>query len=281
MGKRLHFTKMEGCGNDYVYVSAFDQEISDFSFLAKKLSDRHFGIGGDGVIFVCPSERYDGRMRMFNEDGSEGRMCGNGIRCVAKFLYDKGLCAKKVLHIETRSGVKEVRLQFDGEAVVGATVDMGEAILDPERIPVLLPGGSVVGRREVFGGYACSVTCVSMGNPHCVVFVEDPDALDLPKLGPGFENSPLFPERVNTEFVRVLSPEHLRMRVWERGSGETLACGTGACASVVAATLNGYCREGTPVRVSLRGGDLSIVYNGQTVLMTGPANTVFEGTVEL
>ena len=277
--KQIRFTKMEGCGNDYVYISKFDQTIDDDSALAIRLSDRHFGIGGDGVIYVCPSEVADGQMRMFNEDGSEGKMCGNGVRCVAKFLYDKGIAKKETLDIETRSGIKHIRLQFDGDAVIGATVDMGSAILNPGLIPTAFDGDAVIARTAVFGGKEYRITCVSMGNPHCIVFVDDPEALDLPAIGPDFEHSELFPEGTNTEFIRVIDRTHLEMRVWERGSGETLACGTGACAAVVAATLNGYCDKNVPVHVRLRGGELVIRYTDETVWMTGPATTAFEGMV--
>ncbi|MCH5184101.1 MAG: diaminopimelate epimerase [Oscillospiraceae bacterium] len=274
----LRFTKMHGCGNDYVYISTFDQTINDHAELTKKLSDRRFGIGGDGVIFVCPSDIADAKMRIFNMDGSEAQMCGNGIRCVAKFLYDEGIARKEVLRIDTLSGVKEVHLHLDGGEVTGVTVDMGKAVLDPAKLPVLLDGSAVIDRPVEIGGKAYRITCVSMGNPHCVLFVEDPASLPLETIGPVFEHAPLFPERINTEFVRVIDRTHLEMRVWERGSGETLACGTGACATVVAAVENGFCPKGEPVTVSLRGGDLQITYTDECVLMQGPATTVFHGT---
>lgn len=273
----LQFTKMQGCGNDYIYISTFHQSVGNFSDLAKKLSDRHFGIGGDGVIFVCPSDFADAKMRMFNEDGSEGKMCGNGIRCIAKFLYDEGIAIKEKLTIETLSGVKEITLRFDGETVIGAIVDMGKAHLSPNEIPVQLDGVNVINRDVMIGGKQHAISCVGMGNPHCVLFVANTETLNLPELGPAFEYAPIFPEQVNTEFVRVISPTHLQMRVWERGSGETLACGTGACASVVAAVENGYCEKGVPITVSLLGGDLHITYTDQTVMMEGPATTVFRG----
>ncbi len=273
----LRFTKMHGCGNDYIYLSAFDCDLPPYSELAKRLSDRHFGIGGDGVIVLCPSDCADARMRMFNEDGSEGKMCGNGIRCSAKFLYDEGLVRKPVMRIETLSGIKEVRLHFSGENVTGATVDMGKACFLPSSIPVRMDGDAVIGREVVIGGVPYALTCVSMGNPHCVVFTEDPDALDLPVIGSVFEHHPLFPDRVNTEFVRVIDRTHLQMRVWERGSGETLACGTGACASVSAAVANGFCSSGEPVTVSLRGGELVITYTEEQVVLQGGAVTVFRG----
>lgn len=273
----LRFTKMHGCGNDYVYFSEFTQSLPDRAALARKVSDRRFGVGGDGAIFIGPSDRADAKMRIFNADGSEAQMCGNGIRCVAKFLYDEGIARKDVLRIETLCGVKEIRLQIADGEVVGAAVEMGQAVLEPSRIPVLLDGPSVVDRQVQIGGNACRITCVSMGNPHCVVFTDDPSALPLAELGPAFEYAPLFPERVNTEFVRVANRTHLHMRVWERGSGETLACGTGACAAVVAAVENGFCPKGEPITVSLRGGDLQITYTDEQVRMQGPAVTVCHG----
>ena len=276
----LKFTKMQGCGNDYVYISTFDQTVEDLSSVAKKLSDRHFGIGGDGVIFVCPSDVADGKMRMFNEDGSEGRMCGNGVRCVAKFLYDHGLARKETLTVETLSGIKTITLTMESGEVVGATVDMGKAETNPSQIPVLLEGEEILDCPITVGGREYRITCVSMGNPHCVIFTDDVRSIPLEKIGPLFERNPLFPESVNTEFIRVIDRTHLEMRVWERGSGETLACGTGACASVVAAVKNGYCDKNTPITVTLLGGDLRIVYGDETVLMEGPARTVFEGTCD-
>ena len=278
---KLNFTKMQGCGNDYVYISTFDQKIEDMSAVAKKLSDRHFGIGGDGVIFVCPSDVADGRMRMFNEDGSEGKMCGNGVRCVAKFLYDHQLARKKSLSVETLSGIKTIELTMDGEEVVGATVNMGQAKTAPAAIPVLLSGDEIIDRLINIGGTDYRITCISMGNPHCVVFTDDVKNFPLSSVGPLFEHSELFPESVNTEFVRVIDETHLEMRVWERGSGETLACGTGACASVAAAVKNGYCKKDVPVTVSLLGGDLRIIYSDHYVMMEGPAKTVFEGVCDL
>ncbi|RKJ42126.1 diaminopimelate epimerase [Acutalibacter sp. 1XD8-33] len=279
-GHTLRFTKMHGCGNDYVYFDCFHQEIGDPEALSIRLSDRHKGVGGDGIILVCPSDVADGKMRIFNADGSEAMMCGNGIRCVAKFLYDTGLCRKKHLEIDTLSGVKYCDIiEQDGEA--GAvTVDMGQAELEPGKIPVNLPGESVIGRRVSVAGGEYAVTCVSMGNPHCVVFGGDPMELDLEELGPKFENDPLFPDRVNTEFIQVLDSHTLSMRVWERGSGETMACGTGACAAAVAACLNGFCWVGEDITVKLRGGDLVINYTPERVTMTGEAVRVFDGAVE-
>ena len=280
---KLKFTKMQGIGNDYVYINAFEQEVRDPSALAVRLSDRRFGIGGDGVILICPSDIADAKMRMFNSDGSEGKMCGNGVRCVAKYLYDYAMIPEDQtsVSIETLSGVKTIELTVEDGEAVAARVDMGAPILVPADIPMIAEGDTAVGVPLEVGGAEYSVTAVSMGNPHCVVFVDDTDSLELEKIGPLFENHPAFPERVNTEFI-VAEDEHtLRMRVWERGSGETLACGTGACAAVVAACLNGYCRMGEDVTVRLRGGDLVIRYTDDTVIMTGPAVTVFDGEVEI
>lgn len=275
------FTKMQGCGNDYVYIETFTQNVSDHAELAKALSDRRFGVGGDGVIYVCPSSIADAKMRIFNEDGSEAKMCGNGIRCVAKFLYDHQFVDRTDVRIDTLSGVKTIRLQLENGVVTGASVDMGAAILQPSLIPTTLDGDAVVHRAVDVAGQTFEITCVSMGNPHCVLFVDDPYAVELEKVGPLLEHAPFFPDRANIEFIRVLDGSHLQMRVWERGSGETFACGTGACAAVVAAVLNGYCEKGELITVSLRGGDLQICYTDQTVTMRGPAKTVFEGTVDI
>lgn len=277
--KRLRFTKMHGCGNDYIYINCFDQEVSDPSRLSVLLSDRHFSIGGDGVILMCPSETADVKMRMFNADGSEGRMCGNGIRCIAKLCYDEGIAVKDEITVETLSGIKTVRLTFSGKKVVGARVDMGRAELRPEKIPVLLDGDRIVSRAVEIGGKVFKITCVSMGNPHCVVFTDNTDSIDLETVGSKFESNGLFPQRVNTEFCEVISPSELKMRVWERGSGETWACGTGACATVAAACLNGISPAGKDVTVHLRGGDLTVNYTENTVFMTGNAVTSFKGEV--
>lgn len=279
----LSFTKMEGAGNDYIYFNCFDQQIEDPAALSVALSDRHFGVGGDGIVLICPPERpdqADARMRMFNADGSEGRMCGNAIRCVGKYLYENGVVPRLEMRIETLSGLRRLELHVEEGAVVSVTADMGPALLEPGQVPVDLPGNCVVGRPVSIGGAEYAITCLSMGNPHCVVFW--PEALeDLPieKIGPLFERDPLFPQGVNTEFVRVLEQNHIQMRVWERGSGETLACGTGACAAAVASALAGHCAQGEDIRVELLGGALTIRWDGQTVWMTGPARTVFHGTV--
>ena len=283
MMKKLRFTKMHGISNDYVYISTFDQPEEDWEQLAIRLSDRRTGIGGDGIILVCPSDIADAKMRIFNADGSEGMMCGNGIRCVGKFVYDKGLVPadKTTVTIDTLSGIKTLELTVRDGKVQSARVDMGAAILDPAEIPVVFDKEKMIDEGLTVDGREWRVTAVSMGNPHCVTFVDDVDGLSLEKLGPHFEHHPAFPERVNTEFVKVIDDHTLQMRVWERGSGETWACGTGACATAVAACLNGYCQKGEDITVRLRGGDLVINYTDETVIMTGPASTVFEGEVEI
>ncbi len=280
---KLSFTKMHGCGNDYIYFNAFTQSIDNPEALSIRLSQRRKSIGGDGIILVCPSDRADAKMRIFNQDGSEAKMCGNGVRCVAKFVVDQGLVPgdRETVAIDTLSGVKQIRLLRENGQVVGATVDMAQAILTPKEIPVLLDGDRVIGRPVEIGGKTWDVTCVSMGNPHCVVFVKDVDSLNLEELGPCFEKNPIFPEQVNTEFIRVLDPHTLQMRVWERGSGETWACGTGACAAAVAAVENGYCPKNEDITVHLVGGDLVIRYTEETLYMTGEAVTAFEGEVEV
>ena len=277
----MRFTKMHGMGNDYLYV--YGEVPEDIAALSQRLSDRHFGAGSDGMIYISPSGIADFKMRIFNADGSEAKMCGNGIRCVAKFVYDYGIVPpeKTTVAIDTLSGVKLIDLTVEDGKAVSAKVDMGAPILVPADIPMKHSGDSVINQPLLVDGDIYMVTAVSMGNPHCVTFVDDVDALDLSKLGPKFENHPAFPDRVNTEFVRVIDDHTLQMRVWERGSGETWACGTGACATVVAACLNGYCKKGEDITVRLRGGKLVIRYTDETVFMTGPAAAVFEGEVEV
>ena len=275
----LKFTKMHGCGNDYIYFNCFETPVEHPEALAVRISDRHFGVGGDGIVLICPSDKADAKMRMFNIDGSEGKMCGNAIRCVGKYLYDNGIKRRNPLTIDTLSGIKTLRLNSGADGKVDSVqVDMGKAILKPEEIPVKLDGETIASRPVTIGGKEYKITCVSMGNPHCVVFT-DSDVAELPleKIGPKFEFDPLFPERVNTEFINVIDKNTLKMRVWERGSGETLACGTGACASVVAACLNGFCEKNTDVTVRLVGGELVIRYTDQAVTMTGPATVAFTG----
>ena len=279
---KYDFVKMQGCGNDYVYIDAAKYQIEDPAALAVKVSDRHFGIGSDGLILVAPSEVADAKMIMFNLDGSEGKMCGNGIRCVGKVVHDEWGVKKELLTIETRSGIKTLRMQIgeNGEAI-GATVDMGRAILSPELIPVDLAGDTVIDREVEVDGKNYHITCVSMGNPHVVLFENGVEDLDLPSIGPKFELHPMFPESVNTEFCEVRGKNLLRMRVWERGSGETWACGTGTCATVVAACLNNLAKKGEDVRVILNGGELVVNYTDERVLMTGPAVVQFCGTIEV
>ena len=277
----LKFTKMHGCGNDYIYFNCFEQEIASPGELSVKLSDRHYGIGGDGIILVCPSERADAKMRMFNLDGSEGKMCGNGIRCVGKYLYDHNMVNKDEITIETLSGIKNLRAYRENGVVTKLRVDMGKASFECGKIPVLFEGERMINAPVRIGGREYCVTCVSMGNPHCVVFSENIDDICLEEIGPAFENSELFPEQVNTEFIEILNENTLKMRVWERGSGETLACGTGACAAVAAAVENGHCEKNQDITVKLRGGELVINYTDEAVYMTGRAEKVFEGVVEV
>ncbi len=287
----LKFTKMQGCGNDYIYLNCFDNAATDGlplespESLSVFIADRHFGVGGDGVVLILPSDKADARMRMFNLDGSEGKMCGNAIRCVAKYLYDNGIVTSKTMTIDTLSGVKTLELFTQNEKVSSVKVDMGAAEMSPKKIPVLLEGDEVIDREVVIDNKHYNITCVSMGNPHAVLFSwgndSKLDTLALEKLGPVIETDPLFPEKVNVEFVEIISNDRIKMRVWERGSGETLACGTGACAAVTAAIKAGYCSKDTDVTVELIGGELVIHYTDETVFMTGDCKKVFEGVVEI
>lgn len=272
---------MHGIGNDYIYFDAFDGMPPNPSEIAIALSNRHFSIGGDGVIFIARSDRADGFMRIFNLDGSEGKMCGNGIRCVGKFLYEVKGVKKDVLKVETLGGVKTLALTIQEDKVRSVRVDMGKAELHPEKIPAFFSGERVVNAPLTVGNKVYNVTLVSMGNPHCVVFVSDLDGLEIEKIGKKFEFHEAFPERINTEFVKVLKNNEIQMRVWERGSGETMACGTGACAVAVASVLNGYCKKERAIIVHLRGGDLKIECADDTVYMTGGAELAFTGEVEL
>ena len=275
------FYKMQGIGNDYIYFDCMREPVENPEELAIKLSDRHFGIGGDGVILLCPSKVADCRMRMFNLDGSEGKMCGNGIRCVGKLAHDLGYVKGDSIRIETLSGIKTLALHKGADGKVhSARVDMGAPVLRGEDIPSTFSGEEVVNVPIEVDGRTFGATLVSMGNPHCVVF-EDPDRVGLEHYGPLFERHPAFPERINTEFVRVIDKNRLKMRVWERGSGETLACGTGACASAVAAVLNGYCQKNTEISVYLLGGEPRITYTDDTAFMEGGAELVFTGEIEV
>lgn len=281
----MKFTKMQACGNDYIYVDLHQETIENPSQLSRLLSPRHFAVGGDGLITIGPSERADFAMRIYNADGSEAEMCGNGIRCVAKYVYDHGLTKKRKISVETGAGIKTLSLGCEEaasgrEIVTSVRVDMGEPILSPGEIPVLLPGMQAIAVPFEAEGKTWRMSCISMGNPHAVFFVPSLEDIDIKKTGPAIENHPLFPKRTNVEFVEVVSHNELRMQVWERGSGETMACGTGACASVVAAVLNGHTKE--EVLVHLSGGDLFIQYDRESnhVLLTGPAVTVYQGELD-
>jgi len=285
----MKFTKMHGCGNDYVYVNGFTEQIPQEKKpeLVRRLSDRHFGIGGDGVIFINPSQEAEFEMEMYNADGSRSEMCGNGIRCVAKFVYDKGLTDSEHISIISGGQVKYLDLTVEGKQgsdrgqVSRVRVNMGSPILIPAEIPVVAEGEQVVDEPILVDGREYRMTCVSMGNPHAIVFMDGVKEMDLEKIGPSFENHERFPKRTNTEFVEVIDRENVFMRVWERGTGETLACGTGCCAIAVACVLNGL--TGNKVTVKVLGGELLIEWDREAnlVYMTGPATTVFEGEVEV
>lgn len=274
----MKFTKMEGLGNDYVYINCFQETVENPEELAVQMSDRHFGVGSDGLILIKPSDKADFTMDMYNLDGSRAEMCGNGIRCVGKYVYDYGLTDKTDISVETLAGIKYLQLQAENGKVKMVTVNMGEPILKPELIPAIVPDSEkAVSVPIEVGGIEYKTTCVSMGNPHSVVFVEDTEHFPLEKIGPLFETHEMFPKKVNAEFVQIIDRKHVKMRVWERGSGETLACGTGACATAVACILNG--KTDDEVTVSLIGGDLTIRWDRteNLVYMTGPATAVFDG----
>lgn len=277
----MKFTKMHGCGNDYVYVNLFEEKIDDPAKVSIYVSDRHFGIGSDGLITIGPSDCADYRMRIYNADGSEAEMCGNGIRCVAKYVYDHNMTDQTVITIETGAGVKTLQLTVEQGKVESVRVDMGEPILNPPDIPVTAEGDRVVAEPIIVDGKEWRMTCVSMGNPHAVVFVENLADFEIEKVGPLFEKHERFPKRTNTEFCELISREEVSMRVWERGSDETWACGTGTCATVMACILNGFTER--KVLVHLRGGDLIIEYDKESnhIFMTGPATEVFQGEIAL
>jgi diaminopimelate epimerase len=281
----MKFTKMQGAGNDYIYVNGFEEQISDLPRAAIQVSDRHFGIGADGLIVIAPSSVADFRMRMFNDDGSEGKMCGNGTRCIARYVHDFGLTDKTNITLETLSGIKTIQMHLDADgAFQSATVNMGAPILTPSEIPSTFAGDVAADVPLTVDGQIWRVTAVGMGNPHCVTFLrESPETLDLPRIGPAFEHHSAFPERVNTEFCLVHSPTQLEMRVWERGSGETLACGTGASATAVAAILLGHAQKDSDITLRLRGGELTIRWDSQSgdVFMTGPAEVVCSGEIAM
>lgn len=279
----MKFTKMHGIGNDYVYVNCFQETVKDPSAVAKYVSDRHFGIGSDGLILIRPSEIADCEMDMYNLDGSQGAMCGNGIRCVAKYVYDYGIVKKTSISVATKSGIKYLDLTVENGKVSMVKVNMGSPILTASQIPVSAETEQVINAPLTVDGTTYHMTAVSMGNPHAIIYMDEVENLDLEKIGPSFENHSVFPDRVNTEFVKVLDRHTVQMRVWERGSGETLACGTGACAVAVASILNGHVDGDVPVTVRLLGGDLSIFWDRSEnlVYMTGPATTVFDGEIDL
>lgn len=277
----MEFVKMEGCGNDYVYVNGFNTKIDNPNKLSEIVSDRHFGIGSDGLIVINPSEVADFKMSMYNADGSEGKMCGNGIRCVAKYVYDYKMTDKEVITVETLAGIKTLKLNVENGKVKTVRVNMGSPIINAKDVPVISDKEKVINEPVIIDGKEYGITCVSMGNPHAITFVDDTDSLKIEKIGPGFEKNEIFPDRVNTEFIQIIDRQTIKMRVWERGSGETLACGTGACASVVACVLNNL--TDNKVTVKLLGGDLEIEYNTDenTVYMTGPARIAFTGNIDI
>ncbi len=272
---------MHGAGNDYIYFNCFEEKIDDPSALSIKLSDRHFSVGGDGIVLIMPSEVADFRMRMFNADGSEGKMCGNASRCIGKYVYEKGLTDKTTVTLETLAGIKTLNLDVRDGKVESVCVDMGKAEFRASLVPVISDKDEVINEPLEIGDNCCRITCVSTGNPHCVTFLDEVKSLPLDKIGVLFENNEIFPERVNTEFIKIIDEKTLEMRVWERGSGETLACGTGACASVAAAVRNGICKAGEEVTVKLLGGDLYITCSPEyDIKMCGGAEFAFDGEIK-
>ena len=277
----MKFTKMHGCGNDYVYVNCFEETVENPGLVSKKISDRHFAIGSDGLILICPSNIADFRMEMYNSDGSEGAMCGNGVRCIAKYVYDYGLTDKTYVSLETKAGIKYLDMTVKDGKVAMVKVDMGAPITKPDQIPAISDKEIIVDEPITVDGQEYRITCVSMGNPHGVVFVDDTDSIDIEKIGPKFEHHEMFPDRTNTEFIQIIDRNNIKMRVWERGAGETLACGTGTCASVYACILNGLTEKS--VDVHLLGGCIHIDYDEEknTIYMTGPAEVAFDGEIKL
>ena len=276
----LKFTKMQGSGDDYIFFNNQCGIITCPESLSIEFADRHRGIGGDGIVLIENSIVADARMRVFNMDGSEGKMAGNSIRCVAKYLYDNDIVKKTEMTIATASGIRELQLFTRNGKVSSVTVNMGKAYFEPSKIPVDIEGERVINHPMTVGDKKYQINCLSVGNPHCVVFVDNVDKVDLEKVGPEFENFSLFPERINTEFVRVVNESTIKMRVWERGNGETPACGTGACAAVVAAVENGFCPKGEDITVKVRGGDLIVNYTDERIMLTGYCNTVYKGEIE-
>lgn len=277
----FEFTKMQGAGNDYIYVNCFKEKIEDINATAKAVSDRHFGIGSDGLVLICPSDKADFRMDMYNSDGTQAEMCGNATRCVGKYVYDRGLTEKTQITLETLAGIKILDLNVKDGAVQTVRVNMGTPELTPENIPIASPLGRFINEPVEVLGKSYGMTGVSMGNPHAVTFIDDTDSLEIEKLGPHFETHKLFPRRINTEFAQIVDRNTIKMRVWERGAGETLACGTGACATLVAASLNGLTDD--EADLILLGGTLHIKWHREEnkVYMTGPAEFVFDGTITI
>lgn len=279
----MKFTKMHGAGNDYIYVNCFEEKVDNPSETAVKVSDRHFGIGSDGLVLIQPSDKADFKMDMYNADGSRGKMCGNATRCVAKYVYDNGMTDKDEISLETLSGIKYIKIFTKDSKAYAAKVNMGEPELVSSKIPADFDSDTAIDVPLEVDGNKYSVTCVSMGNPHCVTYVDDVSEIKIEQIGPEFENHKAFPDRINTEFVQIVDENTFKMRVWERGSGETLACGTGACASTVASILNGYFKKDTDIKVILLGGELTVRWDSETncVFMTGPAKTVCTGEIEI
>lgn len=277
----VSFTKMHGCGNDYIFFNCFDNTLDNPEVLAATLSHRHKGIGGDGIVLIMPSDIADAKMRMFNADGSEGLMCGNSIRCVGKFLFDYDIVQKTEMEIETLSGVRKLTLNIKEGKAVSATADMGRAELAPENIPVNLTGSMIVARQINLGGKLYEITCVSMGNPHAIIFHDDIEHFDMHTVVSKMEESGLFPEGVNLGLVKVDGRNNMQMRVWERGTGETMASGTGACAAAVAAVLMGYADKYTDINIAVKGGELTVTYTAETVYLAGDCVLIYEGAIKL
>lgn len=278
---KLQFTKMHGCGNDYIFFNCFTNDISEPKALSISLSDRHFGVGSDGIVLISKSNKADAKMRMFNADGSEGKMCGNAIRCVGKYLYDNDIVKNNIITIETLSGIKSLTLYIENSLVSSVSVDMGKPEFNPSKIPVYLDGEKIINRNVSISDEYYKITCISIGNPHCIIFKDNIDELDIFSIGAKLEHAPIFPERMNIEFVKVINKNTIKMRVWERGSGETLACGTGACAAVIAAIENNLCNKGENVHVNLPGGELIVKYTDDGILLTGRAERVFDGSIDI
>lgn len=278
----MRFSKMHGIGNDYIYINCFEEKVENPEKVSVYVSDRHKGIGSDGLVLILPSDKADFKMRIFNADGSEAMMCGNATRCIGKYVFDKGMTGKTELTLETNSGIKYLKLFPVNGKVESVEVNMGQAVLLPREIPVNSDKEKFISEPVIIGGTEYKITCVSMGNPHAVVYFDSIDDLNLESVGPLFEYNELFPDRINTEFIKVENSHTLHMRVWERGSGETFACGTGACASAVASVLNGFCSRGEEITVRLRGGDLNIVWNEDgNVIMKGPAAFICDGEIDI